>query len=227
MAALADAGQTVVASIMGLGAAGVAGGVVAMTWSLHLHQLQLGARPARREAGGEAGAAESMVPAMNGNGHAMTAAASSAIEGPDSVIIGEQARYQVRRTGAQQVVSWTAGGGTVSQAADPVHPDDLLLVAERPGSLTVSVRLREGLAERRETKAVTAVPNPETTVPAVASRVLLQEWPLITVAVLVVGFTAALTAVGSIPVSDFIALVAPLIAVLAVVAATRGTGARR
>src|ERR1700761_3085333 len=99
MAALADAGQTVVASIMGLGAAGVAGGVVAMTWSLHLHQLQLGARPAKRAAG-EAGAgenaAEDLVPAMNGNGQAKTAA--SAIEGPDSVIIGEQARYQVRRT---------------------------------------------------------------------------------------------------------------------------------
>jgi hypothetical protein len=40
------------------------------------------------------------------------------------------------------------------------------------------------------------------------------------------GFAAALVAVGSLPVGDFIALVAPLTAVLAVVAATRGTSGR-
>ena len=114
------------------------------------------------------------------------------------------------------MVSWAAGGGTVSQAADPAHPEDLLLVADRPGNLTVSVRLREGLAERRETKAITAVANPAAAIPAIASRLLLQEWPGITVAVLVVGFAAALVAVGSLPVGDFIALVAPMTAVLAV-----------
>jgi hypothetical protein len=126
----------------------------------------------------------------------------------------------------QQVVAWAVGGGAVSQASDLAHPDDLLLVADRPGNLTLSVRLREGLAERRETKTVTVVANPEATVPAVATRLLLQDWPVITVAVLVVGFAAALVAVGSLPVGDFIALVAPLTAVLAVVAATRGPGGR-
>jgi hypothetical protein len=137
------------------------------------------------------------------------------------VVIGEQARYRVRRSGAQQVVSWAAGGGAVSQAADPEHPDDLLLVADRPGNLMVSVRLREGLAERRETKTVTALANQEATAPAVASRLLLQDWPLITVAVLVVGFAAALAALGSLAAGDFIALAAPLVALLAVVAMTR------
>ena len=142
------------------------------------------------------------------------------------MVIGEQARYRVRRSAAQQVVSWAAGGGAVSQASDPAHPDDLLLVADQPGNLTVSVRLREGLTERRETKAVMAIADPEAATPAIASRLLLQDWPVITVAVLVVGFAAALVAVGSLPVGDFIALVAPLTAVLAVVAATRGTGGR-
>ena len=87
---------------------------------------------------------------------------------------------------------------------------------------TVSVRLREGLAERREIKSVTAVATQETAVPAAVSRLLLQDWPIVTVAVLVAGFAAALVALGSLGVSDFIALVAPLTAVLAVVAATRG-----
>jgi len=250
MLAAADVGQTVVSAILGLGAAGVAGAVIAMTWSLHLHQVQLAGRLTGREASGPAEPADSVMPAHAANGNGLAGAEDaaatrvgggpgaprvaqlprqappSAIEGPDSVVVGEQARYRVRRSDAQQVVSWTAGGGPVSQASDPAHPDDLLLVADRPGSLTVSVRLREGLAERRETKGVTVAANAEASVPAIASRLLLQDWPLITVAVLAVGFAGALVAVGSLPAGDFIALAASLTAALAVVAASRGSGGR-
>src|SRR5215472_13593211 len=214
MLAAADVGQSVVAGLLGLGAAGVAGGVVAMSWSVHIPQIRLARHFARHEA---AGPAEDAVAAhaVNGNGtlahiangngvpptHGDTRetalragpappAPPTAIEGPDSVVIGELARYRVRRSGTQQVVSWAAGGGSVSQAADPAHPDDLLLVAERPGNLTVSVRLREGLTERRETKGVTAVDNPEGAGAGqrITLRLFLQDWPLVTVAVLVIGF---------------------------------------
>jgi hypothetical protein len=278
MLAAADVGQSVVASILALGTAGLAGAIVAMVWWLQWAQVQRGrvdggqaARPAGDALPSPGMSAQGMpaqgmpaqgmqsgglpptdlpapamranggpAPAANGNGaprspagapgpaaqaaeiHHPGPVAPSAIEGPDSVVIGEQARYRVRHSAAQQVVAWAAGGGTVSQASDPAHPDDLLLVADRPGNLTVSVRLREGLAERREIKSVTAVASPETTVPAVVSRLLLQDWPIVTVAVLVAGFAAALVALGSLGVGDFIALVAPLTAVLAVVAATRG-----
>jgi len=239
MLAAADVGQTVVAGLLGLGAAGVAGAVVAMAWSVHIHQIQLARLFARRET---AGTAEDAVAAHDANGNGTLAhvangngvshqpddagpAPPTAIEGPDSVLIGELARYRVRRSGAQQVVSWAAGGGSVSQAADPAHPDDLLLVAERPGNLTVSVRLREGLTERRETKAVTAVDNPEAADSPVTLRLFLQDWPLVTVAVLVVGFAGALVALGSLAAADFVALVAPLAALLFVVAATRRSGA--
>ena len=229
MPAAADVGQSVVAAILGLGAAGVAGGIVAMARSVHLQQIQLAQRLAGRDDSEPADIVEPP-PAANGNGtttqHSNGTtnghANGHAIEGPDSVRIGEQVRYRVRRSEGQRVVAWAAGGGAVSQASDPAHPDDLLLVADRPGNLTVSVRLREGLAERREIKSVTAVASPETTVPAVVSRLLLQDWPIVTVAVLVAGFAAALVALGSLGVDDFIALVAPLTAVLAVVAATRG-----
>ncbi len=220
----AGAGPTVVAAIMGLGAAGVAGGVIAMAWSLHLHQMQLAARGAREKPEETADYA-APGPVRNGNGNG-NGGPPSPIEGPDSIIIGEQARYRVHRLSTQQVVAWAVGGGAASQSSDPAHPDDLLLVADRPGNLMLSVRLREGLAERREVKAVIAAANPATAAPAVASRMLLQDWPVITVAVLVVGFAAALTAVGSLPVGDFVALVAPLTAVLAVVSATRGNGGR-
>ena len=248
MLAAADVGQSVVAGLLGLGAAGVAGAVVAMAWSVHIHQIQLARLFARHEA---AGLAEDAVAAHAANGNGTLAhvangngvprppddtrettarpgpappAPPTAIEGPDSVVTGELARYRVRRSSTQQVVSWAAGGGSVSQAADPAHPDDLLLVAERPGNLTVSVRLREGLTERRETKAVTAVDNPEAAGPPVTLRLFLQDWPLATVAVLVVGFAGALVALGSLAAADFVALVAPLAALLGVVAMTRRSG---
>jgi hypothetical protein len=61
----------------------------------------------------------------------------------------------------------------------------------------------------------------------IASRLLLQDWPVITVAVLAVGFAAALVALGSLAAGDFIALVTPLAALLAVVAVTRGGTGRQ
>src|SRR5215469_7475663 len=229
MPAAADVGQTVVAAILGLGTAGVAGGIVYMARTVHLQQIQLAERLARRDGSGPADIVEPPQ-AVNGNG--ATAAQDSngtanghvnghAIEGPDSVNIGEQVRYRVRRSEGQRVVAWAAGGGAVSQASDPAHPDDLLLVASQPGTLMVSVRLREGIAERRETKAVTAVASPAMAVPAAASPLFLQDWPLTTVAILIVGFAAALVALGILVVGDFIALVAPLAALLVVVAVTR------
>jgi len=227
MPAAADVGQSVVAAILGLGAAGVAGGIVAMARSVHLQQIQLAERLAGRDDSEPADIVEPP-PAANGNGattqHSNGTtnghANGHAIEGPDSVRIGEQVRYRVRRSEGQRVVAWAAGGGAVSQASDPAHPDDLLLVAVQPGTLMVSVRLREGIAERRETKAVTAVASPALAVPA-AAPLFLQDWPLTTVLVVVIGFAAALVALGSLQVAGFIALVAPLAAMLVVVTATR------
>jgi hypothetical protein len=223
----ADVGQSVVAAILGLGAAGVAGGIVAMARSVHLQQIQFAERLAGRDDSEPADIVEPP-PAANGNGAAAqhsngTAnghANGHAIEGPDSVRIGEQVRYRVRRSEGQRVVAWAAGGGAVSQASDPAHPDDLLLVAAQPGTLLVSVRLREGIAERRETKAVTALASPALAVPA-AAPLFLQDWPLTTVVVVIIGFAAALVALGSLQVVGFIALVAPLAAMLVVVTATR------
>jgi hypothetical protein len=121
------------------------------------------------------------------------------------------------------MVAWAAGGGPLSQCPDPSHADELLLIADRPGDLTVSVRVREGMTERRATKSVTAVPDVSAP-PPVTLRLFLQGWGLIVVAVLVIGFAGALDALGSLSSSDFIALVAPLGALLAVLAVVSGTG---
>lgn len=143
------------------------------------------------------------------------------IDGPDTVVTGEQARYRVRPSGSRKVVAWAAGGGAVSQSPDPAHPDELLLIADEPGDLTLIVRVREGMTERRGTKPVTAVPQVSSP-PPFTLRLFLSGWGLVVVTVLIAGFAAALVALGSLPSSDFIALVSPLAALLTVVAVARG-----
>ena len=231
--AAADASHPAVAALLGLGAAGLAGVVVAMAWNVHARQIRLAEQLTRRqlivtkepgapaepaERGGKPQAAGEGAERVNGTG-----AAPVVIDGPDTVVVGEQGRYRVRRSGNRKVVAWAVGGGSVSQAPDPSNPDELLLIADRPGDLTIIVRVRDGMTERRGTKSVTAVPD-MTPAPPFTLRLFLQGWGLVVVAVLIAGFAAALNALGNLSSADFIALVAPLGAVLGVVAVARGMG---
>src|SRR5215475_3286924 len=193
--------------------------------------------PAGEQAGRGNGTAAGNGPASPANGtaspgngtmpHAAGAAPGAGqappvvIEGPDTVAAGEQARYRVRPAGSRKVVAWAAGGGAVSQSPDPAHPDELLLIADQPGDLTLIVRVRDGMTERRATKPVTAVPQVMSP-PPFTLRLFLNGWGLVAVAVLISGLAAALVALGSLTSSDFIALVSPLAALLTVVAIARG-----
>ena len=265
LAAAAGASQPILAGLLGLGAAGLAGAVVAMAWSVHARQIRLaellvrrqfiltrapdepeqplnghattepalaevqetleavGARgaPGDRKAPGPAGSS------AGSGGHGSRGAAAArpgklVIEGPETVVVGEQVRYRVRPSAAGTAVTWAAGGGSVSQAPDPAHPDELLLIADRPGSLMLHVRVREGLTERRETKFVTAVPDVTPVASPFPLRLFLHGWGLVVVAVLVIGFAGALDALGNLTAADFIALVVPLTALLGVIAVVRG-----
>ena len=223
----------VVAALLGLGTVGLAGVVVAMAWSVHARQIRLAELLARRqfivtgEAGGERSTAEDGV--LRAAAEAVNGAASPGsalpvtIDGPDTVVTGDQARYRVWPSGSQKVVSWAAGGGSVAQSPDPSHPDELLLIADQPGDLMVTVRVREGMTERRATKCVTAVADVTAAAPPFTLRLFLNGWGLVVVTVLVVGFAGALVALGSLASADFIALVAPLAAVLGVIAVARGS----
>jgi hypothetical protein len=262
-AATAGTSQPVLAGLLGLGAAGLAGAVVAMAWSVHARQIRLAELLARRQfiltrepaaaeqpvnghAGTEAalaqvqetleavGAREAQAgqKAQGGHagngGHGSRGAAAArppklVIEGPETVVVGEQVRYRVRPSAVGTAVTWAAGGGSVSQAPDPTHPDELLLIADRPGTLMLHVRVREGLNERRETKSVTAVPDVTPAASPFPLRLFLHGWGLVVVAILVIGFAGALDALGSLTAADFIALVVPLTALLGVIAAVRGT----
>ena len=231
--AAADASHPAVAALLGLGAAGQAGVVVAMAWNVHARQIRLAEQLTRRqlivikepgapaepaERGGKPQAAGEGAERVNGTG-----AAPVVIDGPDTVVVGEQGRYRVRRSGNRKVVAWAVGGGSVSQAPDPSHPDELLLIADRPGDLTIIVRVRDGMTERRGTKSIKAVPD-MTPAPPFTLRLFLQGWGLVAVAVLIAGFAAALDALGNLTSADFIALVVPLAAILGVVAVARGMG---
>jgi hypothetical protein len=261
-AVTAGVGHPAVASLLALGAAGLAGAVVAMTWSVHVRQIRLAELLARRQgivtaetaAPGhalnghgdpeaalgevqealEAAAAQSTqrgqksqgVPVQEnhgGRGAASARAAKLIIEGPETVVVGEQVRYRVRPSGNGKVVTWAAGGGSVSQAPDPAHPDELFLIADRPGELMLHARVREGLSERRETKSVTAVPDVTPAASPFPLRLFLHGWSLVVVAILIVGFAGALDALGNLTSADFIAMVVPLTALLAVMAVARGS----
>jgi hypothetical protein len=266
-AATAGASQPVIAALLGLGAAGLGGAVVAMAWSVHARQIRLAELLVRRQfiltreppapeqslnghAGSEAdvagvqetletvGAREAQAGQKThgapgghggnggnggngGRGAATARPAKLVIEGPETVIVGEQVRYRVRPTAVGTAVTWAAGGGSVSQAPDPTHPDELLLIADRSGSLMLHVRVREGLTERRETKSVTAVPDVTPAASPFPLRLFLHGWGLVVVAILVIGFAAALDALGNLTAADFIALVVPLTALLGVIAVVR------
>ena len=266
--AAAGTSQPVLAGLLGLGAAGLAGAVVAMAWSVHIRQIRLAELLTRRQfiltrepaapeqpvnghagaeaavaqvqetletvgareaqAGQKAQGAQGAQGGQSGNGGHGTRGGSArpgklVIDGPETVVVGEQVRYRVRPSAVGTAVTWAAGGGSVSQAPDPTHPDELLLIADRPGSLMLHVRVREGLTERRETKSVTAVPDMTPAASPFPLRLFLQGWGLVVVAVLVIGFAGALVALGNLTSADFIALVVPVTALLGVLAAVRGT----
>src|ERR1700759_631855 len=236
-AVAAGAGHPVVAGLLGLGSAGLAAGGVAMTWSVHARQIRLAEVLARRqfiataqvpapaadpEAEEGPGPREDRKPGEGGrpvNGQARAAV----IDGPETVVTGEQARYRVRSANAGKVVSWAVGGGSVAQAPDPSHPDVLLLIADQPGNLTISVRVREGMTERRETKAVAVVADVPPPGPPFTLRLFLHGWGLVVAAVLIAGFAGALAALGTLTSADFIALVAPITALLGMAAVVRGS----
>jgi hypothetical protein len=230
----ASASHPAVAGLLGLASAGVAGGVVAMAWSVQARQIRLAAQQARRQLvvmggadaaqNGSSGAASAgpAAPAAPANGAGP--AAPVVIEGLDTLVAGDQARYRVRLSGARKVESWAVGGGAVTQAPDPAHPDELLLIADEPGNLTIMVRVREGMTERRGVKSVTAVPDVAAAAPAAPIRLFLHGWGLIAVAVLIIGFAGTLDALGTLASADFIALSASLVALLAVTGVARGPG---
>src|ERR1700760_2752602 len=207
-AVAAGAGHPVVAGLLGLGSAGLAAGVVAMTWSVHARQIRLAEVLARRQfissapapapgqADPDAQPDEDARPAEGGrpvNGHARAAV----IDGPETVVTGEQARYRVRSANDGKVVSWAVGGGSVAQTPDPSHPDELLLIADQPGNLTISVRVREGMTERRETKAVAVMAEVPAPGPPFTLRLFLHGWGLVVAAILIAGFAGALGALGT------------------------------
>jgi len=230
------ASHPAVAAWLALGSAGLGAAVVAMAWSVNARQIRLAEQLARRQlvitrgaSGNGAGGAAEIEGALQGKEGPGKEGAPRArkvppevIEGPDEVIAGEQARYRVQTAGPHQAVSWAVGGGAVSHGPDPGHPDDLLLVAEQPGDLTIIARVREGLTERRATKSVTAVPEVPEPRPPFTLRLFLHGWGLVVVAVLIIGFAGALDALGNFTSSDFIALAVPLAALLGVIAVARG-----
>src|SRR5260370_42713991 len=94
-------------------------------------------------------------------------------------------------------MSWAAGGGSVAEAPDPGHPDVPRLLADEPGTLMLTVRVREGMTETRGMKTITAIPDVSGPAHPFTLRLFLHGWGLVAVAVLLAGFGGALDALGN------------------------------
>ena len=71
----ARAGHPVVAALLGLGAAGLSGAIVAMAWSVHIHQFRLAELLARRQFALAAGTGPATPPApVDGGAEALDGA---------------------------------------------------------------------------------------------------------------------------------------------------------
>src|SRR5690348_1083666 len=104
VAAAAGARQPAVAALLGVGTAGLAGVVVAMAWNVHVRQIRLAEQLARRQflviaqppaanaPNGRGGPAAANEEGERVNG--TSSASAVVIEGPDTVVTGEQARYR-------------------------------------------------------------------------------------------------------------------------------------
>jgi hypothetical protein len=205
-----------------------------MAWNVHARQIRLAEQLSRRQPivtaeagaagrGGDAGGPEVAVEEIEGVAEGPPAPPPVVIEGPGTVVTGEQASYRMRPAAGRTLMSWAVGGGSVSQALDPAHPGELLLIADEPGQLTITAHVRDGLTERSGTKSVTATAAAAAAAAPFMVRLFLQGWGLVVVAVLIVGFAGALGALGNFASSDFVALVSSLAALLGVVTVTRGT----
>src|ERR1700733_11830018 len=84
------------------GPAGLAAGVVAMTWSVHTRQIRLAEVLARRQfmpaipAPAASAEQDGTEPDEGGRPGVNGQARAAVIDGPETVITGEQARYRVR-----------------------------------------------------------------------------------------------------------------------------------
>ncbi|HJY65585.1 MAG TPA: hypothetical protein VJ254_02570, partial [Streptosporangiaceae bacterium] len=106
-AATAGASQPVIAALLGLGAAGLAGAVVAMAWSVHARQIRLAEMLARRQF---ILTREPAAPEQPLNGH----------PGPEAALAGVQETLET--VGAREAQAGQKAHGTpAGQAGQKAH----------------------------------------------------------------------------------------------------------
>ena len=127
LAAAAGTSQPILAGLLGLGAAGLAGAVVAMAWSVHARQIRLAELLARRQF---ILTREPPAPEQPLNGHATTEAASPRSRKPWRRLGLGEARGTVRLRGRQGAPPAAAAAG--AGAPQPPGPGSWSSRARRP-----------------------------------------------------------------------------------------------
>src|SRR6516162_7561292 len=114
LATAAGTSQPVLAGLLGLGAAGLAGAVVAMAWSVHARQIRLAELLARRQF---ILTREPAAPEQTGNGHGGAEAALGQVQETLEAVGTREAQAGQKSQGAQGGHAGNGGHGTRGAAA--------------------------------------------------------------------------------------------------------------
>ena len=115
-AATAGASQPAIAALLGLGAAGLAGAVVAMAWSVHARQIRLAELLVRRQF---ILTREPAAPEQPLNGHADPEAALAGVQETLETVGSREAQAGQKAQGPREATSATAA---TEEAGDPRPP---------------------------------------------------------------------------------------------------------
>jgi len=151
------------------------------------------------------------------------AAATFSVSGPDELAVDHVGQFTVPPTGGR--TTWTVQGLQVYGKAE--KDDYTFLLTPHEVKDTVTVTASDGSST--DSKIVKILPvaasTPDRTAPApLTVRFVVRNWGLVLVSILIVLGAVALAVAGRLDGGNFVALVAPLAALLGVTAVTAGSG---
>jgi hypothetical protein len=192
--------------------ASVAIAIVIVRFVSHAHDIQAGLAAATIAAGGTADTALGDA----AGGREAAAADAIAVDGPDQVAVGSAGQFKVEKSVAGPVWSVT-GLGSFAQLVK----DDGRTFVFTPNEQKDGVKIVVTAGDKRGEKAVSILAAAKA---PFVFRVAVRSWGLLVVAVFIVAGAIAMGVTGHLDGSNFVALVAPLAALLGVTAAVSDHG---
>jgi hypothetical protein len=205
-------GESGVAALAILAGVAIAIAVVVFVW--HAHDIQARLATATIARGGTVDTAA--IPAAGGEELAAADAKAIKIDGPDAVAVGSAGEFKVEKAVANPVWSVT-GLGSFTQ----LLKDDGRTFVFTPHERKDGVEIHVTAGEEKGQRAVKILAAAKA---SFVFRVAVRNWGLVVVAVFIVAGAIAMGVTGHLDGGNFVALVAPLAALLGIATATGDRG---